>query len=117
MSCSWKWSTSEGNQVVPKSPRPKKNPYYNSQTNAISQSLADDFTKSLADDFTQSFADDFTKSGSREELDSKISERDKIAQRGINPFSQTSYTNDIMAHDLYLKPRNTTMGRLKEPSN
>ena len=109
MSCCWKWSTSEGNQVVPKSPRPKKNPYYNSQTNAISQSLADDFTQSLADDFT--------KSSSREELDSKISERDKIAQRGINPFSQTSYTNDIMAHDLYLKPRNTTMGRLKEPSN
>ena len=103
----WKWSIGGSDADVPKSARQKKTVdttytytgNYNSQLNAISQSLADDFTKT----------------GSREELDSKISERDKIAQRGVNPFLQTSYTNDIMAHDLFLKPVNTTMGRIKEP--
>jgi hypothetical protein len=40
-----------------------------------------------------------------------------IAQRGVNPFLQSSYVNDIVTRDMFLKPINTTQGRAKENSN
>ena len=43
----------------------------------------------------------------REDLDTKIADREMIAQRGFNPFLQTSYVNDIVSHDMFLKPVNT----------
>jgi hypothetical protein len=49
----------------------------------------------------------------REEIDTKMSDRKMIAQRGVNPFLQTSYVNDIVARDMFLKPINTTQGRTK----
>ena len=37
-----------------------------------------------------------------------------LAQRGVNPFLQTtSYVNDIVTRDIFLKPVNTTQGRTK----
>ena len=39
-----------------------------------------------------------------------------ITQRGVNPFLQTSYVNDVVARDIFLKPVNTTFERLKEKS-
>jgi len=39
-----------------------------------------------------------------------------IAQRGVNPFLQTSYVNDVVARDMFLKPINTTFERSKEKS-
>ena len=37
-----------------------------------------------------------------------------ISQRGTNPFSiQTSYVNDVVTRDMFLKPINTTQGRTK----
>jgi hypothetical protein len=50
----------------------------------------------------------------REDLDTKISEREMIGQRGFNPFLQTSYVNDVVARDMFLKPVNTTFERSKE---
>jgi hypothetical protein len=49
----------------------------------------------------------------REDIDTKMSDRKMIAQRGVNPFLQTSYVNDIVARDMFLKPINTTQGRTK----
>ena len=50
----------------------------------------------------------------REYLDNKISDRELMAQRGSNPFSmQTSYVNDVVTRDMFLKPINTTQGRTK----
>ena len=46
---------------------------------------------------------------SREELDSKISDRELVFQRGINPYMpNNNYTNDVVARDIFLKPQNTT---------
>ena len=40
-----------------------------------------------------------------------------IAQRGFNPFLQTSYVNDIVSHDIFLKPVNTTSDRVTSSSS
>ena len=48
-------------------------------------------------------------SNKREELDSKIADRDLTQQIGFNPFlNENSYINDISIRDQYLKPVNTT---------
>ena len=53
----------------------------------------------------------------RETLDTKMADRQMIAQRGVNPFLQSSYVNDIVTRDMFLKPINTTQGRAKENNN
>ena len=101
---SWKWSKGE---AYYKSARPEKKNQtheYDSQTNAINQSLAD-YSKD------NPFGD-----SRREDLDIKMSDRELMVQRGINPFLQTSYVNDIVTRDMYLKPVNTTQGRTKVTS-
>ena len=45
-----------------------------------------------------------------------MADREMLAQRGVNPFLQTSYVNDIVTRDMYLKPINTTQGRVKNDS-
>jgi hypothetical protein len=53
----------------------------------------------------------FKASNKREELDSKISDRDLVQQIGYNPFlSETNYLNDVTIRDKFLKPINTTQG-------
>jgi hypothetical protein len=48
------------------------------------------------------------KQNSREELVTKMAERNFIYQRGINPFlTDNNYVNDIILHDKYLIPKNT----------
>jgi hypothetical protein len=127
---SWKWSTGE---PYYKSARPEKQQEkqqenqsieyeYDSQTNAINQSLADDtFFNQDSDliDITNSmFSRNQNSSGTRREtLDTKMADRQMIAQRGVNPFLQSSYVNDIVTRDMFLKPINTTQGRAKENSN
>lgn len=128
----WKWSTGE---AYYKSARPEKQKgnvnekekenveyEYDSQTNAINQSLADDsFFNQDSDliDITNSmFSRNQNSSGTRREtLDTKMADRQMIAQRGVNPFLQSSYVNDIVTRDMFLKPINTTQGRAKENSN
>jgi hypothetical protein len=60
----------------------------------------------------------FKVSNKRESLDQKMADRDKMQQIGFNPFlSQTNYAEDITIRDQYLKPINTTEGRIKAESN
>jgi hypothetical protein len=45
----------------------------------------------------------------REELDTKISDRELLFQRGINPYlPNNSYVNDVVTRDKFLKPQNTS---------
>ena len=121
---SWKWSTGE---PYYKSARTEKktqdvNYEYDSQTNAINQSLADEsfFNQdvNLINITNSVFSRNQNPSGTkREDLDLKIADREMISQRGVNPFLQTSYVNDVVAHDMFLKPINTTFENLKEKSN
>jgi hypothetical protein len=125
----WKWSTGE---AYYKSARPEKQEKqqekqnieyeYDSQTNAINQSLADDtFFNQDSDliDITNSmFSRNQNSSGTRREsIDTKMADREMLAQRGVNPFLQSSYVNDIVTRDMFLKPINTTQGRAKENNN
>jgi hypothetical protein len=63
--------------------------------------------------FDTTFSRNENPSGNRREyLDNKISDREMIFQRGTNPFLQTTdYVKDVVARDMFLKPRNTTFER------
>ena len=53
----------------------------------------------------------FKVSNKREELHSKMANRDMLQQIGFNPFlGQNSYIEDISIRDQFLKPINTTQG-------
>lgn len=60
--------------------------------------------------FDTTFSRNENPSGNRREyLDNKISDRELLFQRGTNPFLQTTdYVKDVVARDMFLKPRNTT---------
>ena len=116
----WKWSN--GETYYQSARKIYKNEEtntvkYDSNVNAIEQSLADDllpnhnFDNFGIDNFG---SDNITAVSKRETLDNKISDREMISQRGTNPFSmQTSYVNDVVTRDMFLKPINTTQGRTK----
>ena len=123
MYVTWKWSIGE---AYYKSARPEKNERpqdvgYDSQMNAINQSLADNSFFNQDSDLINitntMFSRNQNSSGTiREDLDTKIADREMITQCGVNPFLQTSYVNDVVARDMFLKPINTTLERLKEKS-
>ena len=46
-----------------------------------------------------------------------MADRELVSQRGVNPFLQTSYVNDIVTRDMFLKPINTTQGRTKNSNS
>jgi hypothetical protein len=81
---------------------------YDSPQNAINQSLAED--SFFNQDLTNSMFS-LNKNSNREDIDNKMADREMITQRGVNPFLQTSYVNDIVTRDMFLKPLNTTQGR------
>ena len=108
----WKWSISE---PYYKSARREVNiqedykqkaevSEYDTQLNAINQSLSDDLD---------------TPNNKREELDNRVADRELVQQRGANPFltQQSSYVNDIVVRDMFLKPINTTQGRTKNKND
>ena len=56
----------------------------------------------------------FKVSNKREELDTKIANRELVQQIGFNPFlGENSYADDIAIRDQYLKPQNTTQGVMR----
>lgn len=124
MYTTWKWSKGE---AYYKSARPIKNEVPNQDTcldtqiNAINQSLDDDNFFNQDNDLINITNSMFSRNqnqsgGRREDLDSKIADRQMIAQRGVNPYLQTNYVNDIVSCDKFLKPMNTNFERLKEES-
>ena len=117
----WKWSNGEtyyksprknvkqGSDIYEEGELTTKQISYDSAQNAIAQSLA--FTDM---DISRNIENDNGIENKREYLDNKISDRELISQRGTNPFSmQTSYVNDVVTRDMFLKPINTTQGRTK----
>ena len=60
------------------------------------------------------YSNGFRTSNKREDLDSKIADRELIQQIGANPFlSNTNYVDDMNVRDKFLKPLNTTTEREK----
>uniref|UniRef100_A0A6C0IWE1 Uncharacterized protein n=1 Tax=viral metagenome TaxID=1070528 RepID=A0A6C0IWE1_9ZZZZ len=123
----WKWSLGESYY---KSARPEKQNNTNVNTiepidntyNAINQSL-DENSLSLSNYHFDNEMIGITNSvfsrnqndqnnSKREDLDTRIADREMIAQRGINPFlTSSNYVNDISASDNFLKPINTSTGK------
>lgn len=124
----WKWSNGEENF---KSLRSRPNNLTNTESSVIArqhvivQSLEsdienkDEIIKETVYDsfmFEPSFSRNDNEMGKiREELDDKISNRELLFQRGTNPFlSSSNYINDIVARDIFLKPKNTTFDKIKQ---
>jgi hypothetical protein len=63
----------------------------------------------------QSFIEGFESTNKREELDNRVADRELVQQRGANPFltSQSTYVNDIIVRDMFLKPINTSQDKIK----
>jgi len=116
---SWKWSTGEPYYKSARTEKCQKQDklVYDTQINAINQSLADDpFLNNEDTELTNSIFSRNQRTR-RENIDTKMADREMVAQRGVNPYLQTSYVNDIVAHDMFLKPINTTFERTKEDKN
>ena len=120
---SWKWSNGEEHYRSPRQQPPKikqgEQNGFDSSINAINQSLDETFFQSYDSDLMNITNSMFQQNleantSMREELDNKMTERDQVQQCGNNPFlGQTSYVNDIITRDMYLKPINTTNGERK----
>jgi hypothetical protein len=101
----WKWSIGE--------------PYYKSarrEQEVRQEVIRQDVIRQdvRQDAINQSLEDDFQTSNKREDLDNKMADRELVLQRGANPFlQQSSYLDDVVVRDMFLKPVNTTQGRVK----
>ena len=127
MYCKWKWSIGEayykserlkGQDRENKKGQEQEN---NTQINAINQSLADTSFFNQDTDLINITNTMFSRNQNinetkREDIDMKIADREMIAQRGFNPFLQTNYVNDIVSHDIFLKPINTTFSNTNKTS-
>ena len=122
MYTTWKWSKGEAYYKSARSVKPElpnQDTCHDTQINAINQSLNDDSFFNQDNDLINITNSMFSRNqnqsgGRREDLDSKIADRQMIAQRGVNPYLQTNYVDDIVSCDKFLKPMNTNFERLKE---
>ena len=87
---------------------------YDTQQSAINQSLAEDHDNNYDKDYDYDH-NTSTSSNKREEIDNRAAGRELVQQRGANPFltSQSSYVNDIVVRDMFLKPINTSQEKIK----
>jgi hypothetical protein len=119
----WKWSKGEPYYKSAREIPEKKEQVkiyneikYDSQQNAINQSLEEDSFFNQDNDMINITNSMFSRNQSgtnREDIDNKMADRELVSQRGVNPYLQTSYVNDIVTRDMFLKPINTTQGRTK----
>jgi hypothetical protein len=82
------------------------------ESNAYMSSL--NYDENTWDILNQTHAGGFTISNKREELDSKIADRELIQQRGFNPFLDNNYVEDVAMRDKYLKPLNSNINAHKD---
>ena len=117
---SWKWTKGEPYQ---KSKRIIKNENLKEEEDNIStiEFEKSAYSSSLNHDentwdiLNKSIYNDFKQSNKREDLDSKIADRELVQQIGVNPFlNQTNYIDDISTRDMFLKPINTTQEKEKK---
>jgi hypothetical protein len=124
----WKWSKGEIYEKSKRNINNQNNLKNNNEINeleclkeqektAYSSSL--NYDENTWDILNQEVAlNGFKISNKREDLDLKIADRDLVQQIGYNPFlSDTNYVDDILIRDKFLKPINTTEGRMKINEN
>jgi hypothetical protein len=92
---------------------------YDSRQNAINQSLSDNTDSDMINITNSMFSRSQNETNNRREhLDDKLANREMLFQRGMNPFlNQTSYVNDVVVRDMFLKPACTTHEKIKEENS
>jgi hypothetical protein len=110
----WKWSIGEPYYKSSKTNTDATTPKHNANTaNTLNTSNNTIFSalSSLSESNT------IIQYPNREELDNKIAKRESLPQRGVNPFLQNSYIDDVVNSELFLKPINTTLDNPKLPEH
>ena len=114
----WKWTKGEpyerSRRIFKEQPE-KDNEKFNKEIEQSAYSSALNHDENTWDILNQTLSGNgFKVSNKREELDTKMADRDMIQQIGNNPFlTETNYVNDISIRDQFLKPINTAGDRVK----
>ena len=114
----WKWTKGEPyerSRRVFKQQTEKDSDKFNKEIEQSAYSSALNHDENTWDILNQtSSGNGFKVSNKREEIDTKMADRDMIQQIGNNPFlTETNYVNDISIRDQFLKPINTAGDRVK----
>jgi len=114
----WKWTKGEPyerSRRVFKEETEKDSEKFNKEIEQSAYSSALNHDENTWDILNQTLSGNgFKVSNKREEIDTKMADRDMIQQIGNNPFlSETNYVNDISIRDQFLKPINTAGDRVK----
>ena len=114
----WKWTKGEpyerSRRIIKEQPE-KDSEKFNKEIEQSAYSSALNHDENTWDILNQTLSGNgFKVSNKREEIDTKMADRDMIQQIGNNPFlSETNYVNDISIRDQFLKPINTAGDRVK----
>ena len=114
----WKWTKGEPyerSRRIFKEQTEKDSENFNKEIEQSAYSSALNHDENTWDILNQTLSGNgFKVSNKREEIDTKMADRDMIQQIGNNPFlSETNYVNDISIRDQFLKPINTAGDRVK----
>jgi hypothetical protein len=114
----WKWTKGEPyerSRRIFKEQEEKDSEKFNKEIEKSAYSSALNHDENTWDILNQTLSGNgFKVSNKREEIDTKMADRDMIQQIGNNPFlSETNYVNDISIRDQFLKPINTAGDRVK----
>ena len=114
----WKWTKGEPyerSRRIFKQQEEKDSEKFNKEIEQSAYSSALNHDENTWDILNQTLSGNgFKVSNKREEIDTKMADRDMIQQIGNNPFlSETNYVNDISIRDQFLKPINTAGDRVK----
>ena len=114
----WKWTKGEPyerSRRIFKQQEDKDSDKFNKEIEQSAYSSALNHDENTWDILNQtSSGNGFKVSNKREEIDTKMADRDMIQQIGNNPFlTETNYVNDISIRDQFLKPINTAGDRVK----
>ena len=114
----WKWTKGEPyerSRRIFKQQEEKDSEKFNKEIEQSAYSSALNHDENTWDILNQtSSGNGFKVSSKREEIDTKMADRDMIQQIGNNPFLiETNYVNDISIRDQFLKPINTAGDRVK----
>ena len=114
----WKWTKGEPyerSRRIFKEQEEKDSNKFNKEIEQSAYSSALNHDENTWDILNQtSSGNGFKVSSKREEIDTKMADRDMIQQIGNNPFLiETNYVNDISIRDQFLKPINTAGDRVK----
>ena len=114
----WKWTKGEPyerSRRIFKQQEEKDSDKFNKEIEQSAYSSALNHDENTWDILNQtSSGNGFKVSSKREEIDTKMADRDMIQQIGNNPFLiETNYVNDISIRDQFLKPINTAGDRVK----